>query len=115
MGAQVAEWVAPAAMAAIEWVEFLVRRASPALVRRAMVHLVAGRTDGSTTLEPIRRSPTHHSEKAEQALAAMARPRAATAWLSRQTSDLNSQSAARSAPRLSGDNVIVLAFVAQPG
>jgi hypothetical protein len=115
MGVQVAEWVALVAMAATERVESPVRRASPTLVRRAMVRLVARRTDGLTTLEPIRRSATHRSERVKQALAATARPRATTARLSRQTCDLSSQSTAGSVPRSSGDNIVKLASVAQPG
>jgi hypothetical protein len=114
-GVQVAERVSMVAMAATEGVEAPVRQASPPPVRRAMVHLVARRTDGSTTLEPIRRSATHRSERVEQALAVTARLRATTVRLSRQMCDLSSQRTAGSAPGLSGANLILLAFVAQLG
>ena len=112
---QVAAWVAAVAVAAAERAGSPVSRLGPTLICRAMVHLVARRTDGLTTQEPIRRSTTHRSERAQLALAATAHPLATTARSSPPTSDQSSRSTAGSAPRMSGDNVYVLASVAQPG
>lgn len=115
MGVQEAVRVALVALAVAKRAASPVPLERPTTVREATVHLEARRTDGLTTQVPIRRSVMHRSERAWRALVALAPPLATTERWSRPMSDPSRQSAAGSAPRLPGDNVYLLASVAQPG